>query len=245
MTERTTTMMHRCTTSLLPLLLALAGCAALEPGVYDPALDDQKLSIHVLRSQSREAQRMVANLRTEMEASRQTLAASEVARAQLQGQLREVERRYEEARQIIDLQREELARLRDEREEVLRASRGLQNQMARLQRQVGALTKSYRTHARGGAPAQVQQAAGAFATHAGGENSAEGPTADPLLDGGGFQGAMEANGDGPGVVIVRWGDTLREIARRYKVNYPALRSLNGLDENPDLIFVGQELLLPE
>lgn len=213
--------------SLLPLLL-LAGCAYLEPGVYDPELDDRKLSVHVLRSQSREAQRMVAGLRQEMEANRQTLAAAEVSRAQLQGRLREVERRYEEARQVIDLQREELARLRDEREEVLKASRELKNQMSRLQRQLASLSESYKKAPAPGPAPVVKKAADA-----------------PLLNGAGFDATVGVGGDLPAVVTVQPGDTLWSIARRYEVSYPALRSLNGLDENPDLILVGQELLLPE
>ncbi len=48
-----------------------------------------------------------------------------------------------------------------------------------------------------------------------------------------------------GVVVVQRGDTLSKLAQRYRVSYPELRSLNGLEENPDLIFVGQRLLLPK
>lgn len=208
-------------------MVLLAGCSYLEPGVYDPELQDRKLSVHVLQSQTREAQRMVASLRREMEAGRQTLAAAEVARARLQGRLREVKRRYEEARQVIDLQREELARLRDEREEVLRASRELKNQMSRVQRQLASLSESYKAPARTGAPAL------------------EDATDIPLVNGAGLEETVEMKGELPAVVTVQRGDTLWKIARRYGVSYPALRSLNGLDENPDLIFVGQELLLPE
>lgn len=238
-------MMCRFTTSLLSLVVLLAGCAALEPGVYDPALDDRKLSAHVWESQSREAQRMVADLRREMEAGRQTLAAAEVARAQLQGQLREVQRRYEEARQVIELQREELARLRDEREEVLRASGGLKTQMSRLQKQIAALTESYRGPARGREPARGPKPEREASASMTAGPAVEEATADPLPNGTGYEDAIEPDGVMPRVVVVQPGDTLWKIARRYKVRYPSLRSLNGLDDNPDLIFVGQELLLPE
>ncbi len=235
----------RLDTIILPLIALLAGCAALELGVYDPALDDRKLSTHVWESQSREAQRMLADLRVEMEARRQALSAAEVARAQLQGQLREVERRYEEARQVIDLQREELARLRDEREEVLRASRGLKTQMSRLQQQLAGFTESYKAPARARPPAQEPKPeleAGVGVTARPAEEEA---TTDPLLNGTTFDEPTEPDGDMPRIVVVQPGDTLWKIARRYKVRYPSLRSLNGLDDNPDLIFVGQELLLPE
>ncbi len=230
---------------LLSLIPVVAGCAALEPGVYDPEMDDRKLAVHVLKSQSREAQRMIAALRSDVEANKETLAATQIARAQLEGQLREVERRYDEARQIIDLQREELARLRDEREEVLRASRGIRTEMSRLQRQIAALTGSRKSHTRGpdqGEKSPPEREASARLTA---HPAVEEEMANPLHNGTEPEQTFNVGDVIPDLVVVRPGDTLWSIARRYKVSYPALRSLNGLDENPDLIFVGQELLLPE
>ena len=61
---------------------------------------------------------------------------SQVARAQLEGRVREAERRVIEARQVIELQREELAAARTERERVSRSSLQLQGQMKQLQKQL-------------------------------------------------------------------------------------------------------------
>ncbi len=243
--------MMRYTSTLLAI--ALTGCGALGSAMYEPALDDRKLTVHVLRSQSREAQRMIAELRAEVEASKQTLALSQVAHARLQGQLREVERRYGEARQIVDLQREELARLRDEREVVLRTSRQLQNQMSRLQRQIAGLSDFGHRPAAGPGPVETQHSAGPPSSQVDYEpsprltarNAGEGTVADPFLNGAHPEDAIDAEDALLGIVVVQPGDTLWKISRRYKVSFPALRSLNGLDETPDLIFVGQELLLPE
>lgn len=234
------------------ILVLLTGCAALNPSGGDTR--DASLSVHVLRSQTREAQRIIAEMRAELDASRQTLAASHTARARAEGQLREARRRYDEARQVIVLQREELARLRDEREEVLRASRDLRRYMTRLQRQIASLVGS-----RGGRPAAPppspvdsqldvrppQNGARGATLPVSARRSVEADALDVLADGVSLDVEAEVDGGIAGVVVVQPGDTLSKLAQRYGVSYPAMRSLNGLDENPDLIFVGQRLLLPK
>ncbi len=234
------------------LVMMLAGCAGLHPG--GGSLGDASVSVHVLQSQTREAQRIIAEMRAELDAGRKTLAASHTARARVEGQLREAQRRYDEARQVIGLQREELSRLRDEREEVLRASRDLRRYMTRLQRQIAALVDS-----RGGGPAVPRPSPvdsqfdvrssqdgrpGApmpVNSRAGVEDSA----LDLLAEGVRLDDQLAEETGIAGVVVVRRGDTLSKLAQRYRVSYPELRSLNGLEENPDLIFVGQRLLLPK
>lgn len=229
----------------------LAGCAALEPGVYDPDLDDAKLSLHLLRSQNREAQRMMAELRAELDASRQSLAASEVARARLEGQLREAQRRYDESRQVVELQREELARLRDEREQVLHASQRLQAQMSQVQRQLASLGAARK--ARSSRPPEGAQAVRA-SDEGGGEepmratvaaqDGAEDEQIEPSPSGTRADGEIDGAFEEPGIVVVQKGDTLWSLARRYRVSLAALLQANGIT-NPDRIFAGQELLLPE
>ena len=44
--------------------------------------------------------------------------------------------------------------------------------------------------------------------------------------------------------IVRPGDTLWQIARRYETTVPVITVLNGIAD-PDLIYIGQILRIPE
>ena len=89
---------------------------------------------------------LVAELRTDLEARRRELAEAQVARAQLEGRVREAERRVVEARQVIELQREELAAARTERQRVSRSSLQLQGQMRQLQKQLSRMGKSGPAH---------------------------------------------------------------------------------------------------
>ena len=81
----------------------------------EPEVVDLELTTDTLKASVRDAQRTVAELRTDLEARRRELAEAQVARAQLEGRVREAERRVIEARQVIELQREELAAARTER----------------------------------------------------------------------------------------------------------------------------------
>lgn len=234
------------------LTVMLTGCAALNQGVG--MLGNENVSIHVLRSQTREAQRIITEMRAELNASRQTLAASHTARARAEGQLREAQRRYDEARQVIGLQREELARLRDEREEVLRASRDLRRYMTGLQRQIAALVGARGSGPHAPIPSPVDAQPDVRPSKNGLRGTAlpvrartrvEDAALDALANGVHPGNGAEPEGGIAGVVVVQPGDTLSKLALRYRVSYPAMRSLNGLDANPDLIFVGQRLLLPK
>lgn len=63
-----------------------------------------------------------------------------------------------------------------------------------------------------------------------------------LIVGAGDAGAAAPAGGGGGVHIVRRGQTLGAIARKYGVSVEALRAANGL--RGDMIFVGQRLRIP-
>jgi len=80
----------------------------------EPEVVDLELTTDTLKASVRDAQRIVAELRTDLETRRMELAEAQVARAQLEGRVREAERRVIEARQVIELQREELAATRME-----------------------------------------------------------------------------------------------------------------------------------
>ncbi len=70
----------------------------------------------------------------------------QIARAQLQGRIREAERRLTEARHVIDLQREELSSARSEREQVGRTRAALQNQLKQLQKLASKVGKPVKGH---------------------------------------------------------------------------------------------------
>jgi len=103
------------------LALAITGCGELEP-IVEPEIVDLQLTMDTLRTQVRETQRNLAEVRAELESGRQELADAQVARAQLEGRVREAERRVSEARHVIEVQREELLAARAERERVYRSS---------------------------------------------------------------------------------------------------------------------------
>ena len=208
-----------------------AGCGELEP-MREPEVADLELATDTLKASVRDAQRTVAELRTDLDARRRDLAEAQVARAQLEGRVREAERRVVEARQVIDLQREELAAARTERARVSRSSLQLQGQMMQLRKQLsktGEFSPAY-----------------------------DGPEAAPLPSSGAVrkgQKAMQvATNRKPSsrveqqrtpikYVSVKHGDTLWSIAQKYRVNVEHLRSFNQLTDNR--IVIGQALWLPD
>jgi hypothetical protein len=113
--------------------LFATACGELEPMV-EPEIVDLQLTLDTLRTQVRDAQRNLAEVRAELESRRQELADSQVARAQLEGRVREAERRVSEARHVIEVQREELLAARAERERVFRSSLQLRSQMKQFQK---------------------------------------------------------------------------------------------------------------
>src|SRR5690242_2551506 len=83
------------------LALAVGGCGELEP-IVEPEIVDLQLTMDTLKTQVRDTQRNLAEVRAELESRRQELADAQVARAQLEGRVREAERRVGEARHIIE-----------------------------------------------------------------------------------------------------------------------------------------------
>ena len=113
------------------LALTATACGELEP-IVEPEIVDLQLTLDTLRTQVRDAQRNLAEVRAELESRRQELADAQVARAQLEGRVREAERRVSEARHVIEVQREELLAARAERERVFRSSSHSHGQMKQL-----------------------------------------------------------------------------------------------------------------
>lgn len=223
---------------LLAVGFAAAACGELEP-IVEPELVDLQLTLDTLRTQVRDAQRNLAEVRLELESRRQELADSQVARAQLEGRVREAERRVNEARHIIEVQREELLTARAERERVFRSSSQLHNQMRQMQRKA----------AKPGVPPSAEPADAPVPTGASYHSSfgAPLPAATPAINAlpparaaaTGWMSQIPASRE----IVVRAGDTLWSLSRTHRIGLSRLRSINHLID--DQIEVGQVLLLPE
>ena len=235
----------------------LAGCGELEP-MREPEVVDLELTTETLKASARDAQRVVAELRADLEARRRELAEAQVARAQLEGRVREAERRVVEARQVIELQREELAAARAERQRVARSSLQLQGQMRPLQKPLsktgqsgptydgqeaapllssGAMRKGQKAmqvSAQRDQPSELLETPQMVATPAAVRHV---PATREPLSGGAPQRTPTR------YVSVKPGDTLWRIAQKYRVNVAQLRTLNQLTD--DRIEIGQALWLPE
>jgi LysM repeat protein len=238
-------------------LVVFAGCSELEP-MREPEVVDLELTTDMLKASVRDAQRMVAELRADLEARRRELAETQIARAQLEGRVRETERRIIEARQVIELQREELAAARTERAQAFRNSLQLQGQMRQLQKPLSRARKS--------SPAHDSQKAVPFpssgAIHKGQKTvqvpaqrnqSSEFPETPqmvatsaalmPVPANSESLSEVELQGNPKKHVSVKSGDTLWNIAQKYHVNVEQLQTLNQLTNNR--IVIGQTLWLPD
>jgi hypothetical protein len=232
-----------------------AACGALEP-MDEPEVTDLQLTVDTLKASVRDAQRTASELRNELEASRQNLAAAQVARAQLEGRVREAERRLAESKQVIDLQREELAAARTDRERLFRSSVLMQSQLKQLHKQLSKFGKAGEEGQPSGSspangpsrkaqkaimvPAQTNLPPRSMPEH----NMSAIPAAlvrvPPLRESSDDRG----RGDhGSRHVSVKAGDTLWSIAHTYHVDVDRLRATNRLMGNR--IEIGQILRLPE
>jgi len=218
-----------------------AGCGELEP-MREPEVVDLELTTDTLKASVRDAQRTVAELRTDLEARRRELAEAQVARAQLEGRVREAERRVIEARLVIELQREELAAARTERQRVSRSSLQLQGQMKQLQKQLQKQLskagesgqKAMQVPALRNRPSEFLQMPQMVATPAAVRQVPA--NREPSAE-------VEQQRTPTKYVFVNPGDTLWRIAQKYRVNLEHLRMINRLTDNR--IVIGQALWLPD
>ena len=232
---------------------SITGCGSLEP-IAEQEVSDLQLTVDTLRTSLRDAQRSIAELRTELEARRQELADSQIARAQMDGKIREAERRLVEARHVIDLQREELTASRAERQRVVHASAALQSQLKQLQKQLSKLGKQADSGNEAGAtPAalsSVKKRQPAVRPVTMGQDERIPDRELPVQDTESGQVAEETSTSGSTPlsngrirVAVKPGDTLWSIAQRHHVSVQELRALNQMGD--DRILVGQALWLPQ
>ena len=235
----------------------LAGCGELEP-MREPEVVDLQLTTDTLRTSVRDAQRVAAELRIDLEARRRDLSEAQVARAQLEGRVREAERRVIEARQVIELQREELAAARIERGRVSRSSIQSQNQMKQLHKQLSetersgldqngqesVLRPSSHMPRKGQKAMQVPAHRSQPSEYQETQSTAVPPATMahmPIIR---ESSAVSERQRAPTRhVSVKPGDTLWSIAQKYHVNMELLRTLNQVTDNK--IITGQALWLPD
>jgi len=243
-------------TSIGILLFGMSACSSLEDIIIEPEMSDLQLTVDTLKTSLRDAQRMVDELRVEVDARGQELAEVQIARAQLEGRIQEAERRLTEARHVIDLQREELASSRSEREQVGRTRAALQNQLKQLQRQLSKVEKQVRGEVSPAAMVSPRAAQPEPSTivHQQGDLRAIQDDGTQVVSGAAIQvSGASSVGEVPVVsqsavplrphVVVKSGDTLWRIARRYHTSVSRLMVLNAL--SGDRIQVGQTLWLTE
>lgn len=227
------------------LLTGMVACSPLEP-ILDPEMSDLQLTVDTLRSSLRDAQRTIAELQMQIDQQRRSYADAQILRAQFEGSSREAERRLIEARRVIELQREELAVARSEREHMRRTGAALQGEPRRLRKQSLKTGKQEN----GGASQTViisRRAERPDLTNIALEQSAQSDPVDESAD------TMSVADVVPPVahaslmtgyvsVSIKPGDTLWSLARRYRTSVARLMAINELIN--DHIHVGQTLTVP-
>ncbi|HKT36510.1 MAG TPA: LysM peptidoglycan-binding domain-containing protein [Nitrospira sp.] len=217
--------------------LATTGCGELEP-IVEPEIVDLQLTMDTLRTQVRDTQRSLTEVRAELESRRQELADAQVARAQLEGRVREAERRVSEARHVIEVQREELLAARAERERVFRSSSQLHGQMKQLQRAAKPVTPPVMEPNTGFAPTGASLPWSlAMPSPAATPAVNSFPTKRPAT-----AAALRQNVPMREIIVMP-GDTLWSLARKYRMGLNRLRSINQLTDNQ--IEVGQTLMVSD
>ncbi len=211
-----------------------------------------------LKAESVQAQRTITDLRAEMQGVQRELGAARAVQARLEGELREAQRRVQEAQRALEAQREELVRTREERDRLTTISRELQAQLVelgRLRQQVGeagrdqsrlqAIEQAIERQTR--ELAELKSAMQKLSTRAKQKPTSAGLAVpmykdvsdQPALSGESAESAESASR----TVIVERGDTLWGLARKHRVRLSELIAVNDLTS--DLIRPGQELILPE
>jgi len=229
-----------------------AGCGELEP-MREPEVVDLELTTDTLKASVRDAQRTVAELRTDLESRRRELAEAQVARAQLEGRVREAERRVIEARQVIELQREELAAARTERARMFRSSLQLQGLMKQLRKQLSKAVPAHDGQEAAPVPSsgtvRKDQKAMQVPTQRNRpsefletpEMVATSTVVMPVPANREPSSEVEQQRTSHKPVFVKPGDTLWSIAQKYRVKVEHLRAFNQLPDNR--IVIGQALWL--
>jgi LysM repeat protein len=215
----------------LTLSLLLTGCASFLP-------QDYLLMQDALKQEAAQAHRTAAGLHAQVQSLEEQLGAARVAQARLQGDLRDSERRLIEAQRSTDLQRDELTKARQVREQLTQTTNELnrlrqqvadsereQKRMKVLQTSLNKLTEEVAVLSTTVRDALVRAKPAAL-------------SADDVVD-----VLLSERMKLSRIAIVKAGDTLFGIAKKYAVSLADLKTVNSL--RGDRILVGQMLVIPE
>jgi len=229
-------------------LWMVAGCAG-------PSVRDLQMTQAALKAESLQSQRTIMDLRAEMQGLQRELGVARAAQARLEGELREAQRRAQEAQRGVEAQREELVRTREERDRLAALARELQGQLVelgRLRQQVGeashdqarlqALEQAIERHTKELAELKTaMQKLSARSKPKPAVARLAGPIDQDVSDRPALSG--ESDESPSRTVTVERGDTLWGLARKHRVRLSELIAVNDLTS--DLILPGQVLILPE
>lgn len=235
--------------ALIVALVVLGGCAGLQTTTHDLQVMET-----AARAEFQQAQRTILDLRAEIQVLQRELGTARAAQARTEGDWRETERRLRDAQHVVDLQREEMAQARAERERLTQAGRDMQGQLAEMgnlrqqvadaargQERIKTLEETVEKYAK--EMADLKAALRRPATR-----SRQTPTSLGQIipiPAGPVNVALPVGGPATTsqrTILVQRGDTLWDLARKYQVNLLLLKALNDL--KTDLIVPGQELILP-
>ena len=244
-------------TWLLQLFL-MTGCAA-----SGPTIKDYQVITQALQAEARQTQRTITDLETQWQALQRDLGEARTAKARLEGDILNAERRLLEARHIVELQREELSRATTERQRVTQSAREEQVQLqAQLQAQLTQISRlnqqmedaqAERARFQTMDDVIARQAQEMAELKAAVQEAFRAPVLKPAqinppaLRPSAIVMPAAAYSDQSALlsksVIVRRGDSLWVLARRYGVALNDLIAVNRLET--DLIIPGQNLRLPD
>ena len=233
------------------LLLFAAGCAG-----SGALVQDLQVTNAALKSETQQAYRRITELQVELQTLQRELGVARGAQARVEGELREGQRRVTDAQHVVDLQRDELTKSRDERERVVKTSQEMQGQLVELGRLREKAAEAERSQSRiqsleAAVQRQEQLSADLKAMLVKTATEAQQSTSRPAKRKA-AKTAVPASHDvadrsltqAPPLrtVTVQAGDTLWHLAKKYRVSLDELRTLNGI--STDLIVPEQELILP-
>jgi len=224
---------------LLATGLLLVGCGSL-------GTKDYMVINEALKEESLQAQRTAANLHVDVQTLQQQLGAMRAAQARLQGDFQDADRRLIESQRVADLQREEVNRAKVERDQALQASRQVQAQLSELERLRQQVADAEREQKRiKMLQASIKKLTKEVATlnTALRDSLARSKPAPAASIQEPVDNLPAEEMKRPRSIIVKAGDTLYSLAKKYAVALTELKILNRL--TTDLILVGQALILPE
>jgi LysM repeat protein len=211
--------------------LLLTGCASLLP-------QDHMVIQEALKQEAAQAHHTAAGLHAQVQMLEEQLGTARAAQARVQGDLRDSERRLVDAQRAADLHRDELTRAREVREQLAQTT----NELNRLRQQVADNDREQkRMRVLQTSLSKLTQEVAVLSTtvrDAIGQAKPASYSADDVVE-----ALLAERMKSSRIAIVKAGDTLFGIAKRYAIALSDLKTINGL--RGDRILVGQMLVIPE